>query len=646
MIGEILGNRYEILEQIGEGGMAIVYKALDNKLSRNVAVKVLKNELSDNEDIVNKFKREATAIATLSDVNIVNVLDVGNQDGANYIVMEYVKGKTLKEVIVDFGKLNYETTIRIGTQIAKALDCAHKNNIIHRDVKPQNVLVTEDGLIKVTDFGIAKFASSATLTNTTTIMGSAQYLSPEQARGSRLDTRTDIYSLGIVLYEMVTGRLPFEADSPVTIALKHIQEDVVPPKELNPALLDSLNKLILKAMEKDADKRYQTAKELISDLDRIKENPNVVIDKSQNGNDGQTMVMKADKTVIMKALDSDNDNLNSKDEEYYDEDEDYYDEDEEQKEDKSKKDAENTKKVKKVVEAPKKEKIVETPKKAENKVTKTNSMNKNRIIIGFIAIAAIFLVFVIGAKFLSKKGTTDGTNATNVQATNVKVPDVEEQSLEKAKQILEKNNLKNYEVKNKPHNSVASGYVINTNPTADTEIASNAKIIIYVSNGPANKNVTIPDESNKTLDEATEDLSSLGLTITSSSQTTNDQSKDGKVASTSPSAGKVVKSDVKVTINYYKYKAGDNASSDNAKPSPDSVLKVGMTEAEALAAIENGYLISYRINGSSDGTLTKWEEEPYKNGTRVILTFGGNKKDNTDTSKSTDSTNTTDSGNQ
>ena len=230
MIGEVLGNRYEIEEKIGEGGMSIVYKARCNKLNRYVAVKVLKKEMSDNEDIVNKFKREATAIAALSDNNIVNILDVGSQDDVNYIVMEYVKGKTLKELIKQFGKLNYETAITIAIQIAKALECAHKNNIIHRDVKPQNILVTEEGLIKVTDFGIAKSTSSATLTNTTTIMGSAHYFSPEQAKGTLVDNRTDLYSLGVVLYEMVTGKVPFEADSPVTIALKHIQEEVVPPK--------------------------------------------------------------------------------------------------------------------------------------------------------------------------------------------------------------------------------------------------------------------------------------------------------------------------------------------------------------------------------------------------------------------------------
>ena len=173
--------------------------------------------------------------------------------------------------------MNYETAVKIGIQVAKALDCAHKNGIIHRDVKPQNILVTEDGVIKVTDFGIAKSSGSGTLTNSSTVMGSAHYFSPEQAKGSFLDVRTDLYSLGVVLYEMTTGRLPFDAESPVTVALKHIQEEPIPPKQINSKIPESLNNLILKAMSKDPNKRYQTARELINDLQKIKDDPNVKI---------------------------------------------------------------------------------------------------------------------------------------------------------------------------------------------------------------------------------------------------------------------------------------------------------------------------------------------------------------------------------
>ena len=323
MKGIILGGRYELLEKIGEGGMAEVYKAKDNKLNRFVAVKILKKQFADNEDIALKFKREATAIANLSDANIVNVLDVGTQEDIDYIVMEYVSGKTLKELIKYSGKLNYNTAIKIALQIAKALDCAHRNNIIHRDIKSQNIMVTELGEVKVTDFGIAKSTDSQTITNTTSIIGSAHYLSPEQAKGTYIDFRSDIYSFGIVLYEMVTGRLPFEGDSPVTVDLKHLKEDHVPPKNMNSAVPDSLNKLILKSIQKEPIKRYQNAKEIIQDLQKIQDNPDVVIggDISSVDNDS-TIIMSPISAPISTANTS---HISKLEEDYYDEYDDDYD---------------------------------------------------------------------------------------------------------------------------------------------------------------------------------------------------------------------------------------------------------------------------------------------------------------------------------
>lgn len=291
MIGTMLSNRYEIMEKIGEGGMAEVYKAKCHKLNRFDAIKILKREYVKDVDLVEKFKREATAIANLSDNNIVNIFDVGTQDDINYIVMEYVKGKTLKQIIRENGKLNHEKAMDIATQIAKALDCAHKNNIIHRDIKPQNILVTEEGLVKVTDFGIAKSPDSATITNSGKILGSAHYFSPEQAKGTYVDGRTDIYSLGIVLYEMVTGRVPFDAESPVSVALKHIQEPVVPPKQINERIPESLNRLILKCIEKEPIRRYQSIKDLLSDLIKIQKDSNCEI-VSNNLDDDFTRVMQ------------------------------------------------------------------------------------------------------------------------------------------------------------------------------------------------------------------------------------------------------------------------------------------------------------------------------------------------------------------
>ncbi len=285
MIGTMLGSRYELLEKIGEGGMAIVYKAKCHLLNRYVAVKILKEEFSNNVDFMDKFKKEAASAASLSSNYIVNIYDVGQEKDINYIVMEYIKGKTLKQVILQNGSMNNSQVIDYGIQIAKALECAHKNNIIHRDIKPHNILVTEDGTVKVTDFGIAKASSSVTITNTSTVMGSAHYFSPEQAKASFVDFRTDIYSFGIVLYEMVTGRVPYDAESPVSVALKHIQEPVVPPKDINGNVPENLNKLILKAIEKEPIKRYQTANEMLLDLQRIQKNSAYTVTTNNNEND-------------------------------------------------------------------------------------------------------------------------------------------------------------------------------------------------------------------------------------------------------------------------------------------------------------------------------------------------------------------------
>ncbi|HEY5561146.1 MAG TPA: Stk1 family PASTA domain-containing Ser/Thr kinase [Clostridiaceae bacterium] len=277
MIGTILGNRYELLEKIGEGGMAIVYKARCNLLNRFVSVKILKDEFSKDKDFVDRFKSEALAVASLSQNNIVNIYDVGSQDSINYIVMEYIQGKTLKQVIIESGRLEYTRVINIAIQICKALECAHKNNIVHRDIKPHNILLTEEGIIKVTDFGIAKAANSSTLTNTNKVMGSAHYISPEQAKGAIVDYRTDIYSFGIVLFEMITGKVPFDAETTVTVALKHIQDPITPPIELNKYMPLSLNNLIMKATEKETFKRYQSVKDLRLDLEMIKDNPETII---------------------------------------------------------------------------------------------------------------------------------------------------------------------------------------------------------------------------------------------------------------------------------------------------------------------------------------------------------------------------------
>jgi serine/threonine-protein kinase len=274
MIGTVLGDRYEIIEKIGGGGMALVYKAKCRLLNRYVAIKILRDEFINDEEFIKKFRRESQAAASLSHPNIVNIYDVGvdEKDGheIQYIVMEYIKGRTLKDVIKEKGKLTVDETIEYSIQIAEALEHAHKNHIVHRDIKPHNIMVTEDGRVKVTDFGIARAATASTVTNTSNVIGSVHYFSPEQARGGYTDEKSDIYSLGIVMYEMITGKVPYEGDSPITVALKHIQEDITPPREMDSTVPVSLQNIIMRCVQKSQIDRYSTASELLTDLKKVK----------------------------------------------------------------------------------------------------------------------------------------------------------------------------------------------------------------------------------------------------------------------------------------------------------------------------------------------------------------------------------------
>ena len=272
--GRLLGNRYEILENIGNGGMATVYKAKCHVLNRFVAVKVLRDEFTTDEEFVKRFNTEAQSAASLTHPNIVSVYDVGSEGNIHYIVMELIKGKTLKEIINEDGALSWKWSLNVAIQIASALETAHKNNIIHRDIKPHNIIITEDGIAKVTDFGIAKAVSNSTITAFGTTIGSVHYFSPEHARGGFTDAKSDLYSLGVVLYEMVTGKVPFNADTPVSVALKHMQEKPIEPMKVNPNVPKAVNDIIMKAMQKDVNLRYQNATEMLRDLSKALKNPN------------------------------------------------------------------------------------------------------------------------------------------------------------------------------------------------------------------------------------------------------------------------------------------------------------------------------------------------------------------------------------
>ena len=266
-VGKRLDGRYEIIEIIGVGGMAVVYKAFDNIDNRIVAVKILKDEYLTNEEFRRRFKNESKAIAVLSHPNIVRVFDVSYGDRLQYIVMEYVEGITLKEYIEQQGKIDTREAVYFVTQILRALQHAHDKGIVHRDIKPQNIMLISDGTIKVTDFGIARFSRSETKTMTEQAIGSVHYISPEQAKGSVTDSKSDLYSVGVVLYEMLTGQLPFQADNTVSVALMHLQKEPLRPRQINPNIPVGLEQIILRAMQKNPNDRYQSASEMLVDID-------------------------------------------------------------------------------------------------------------------------------------------------------------------------------------------------------------------------------------------------------------------------------------------------------------------------------------------------------------------------------------------
>lgn len=495
----LLGGRYELLEKIGEGGMSEVYKAKCTKLNRFVAVKILKKEFSENEDISNKFRKEAAALAKLSESNIVNVLDVGNENDMEYFVMEYIDGKTLKDIIKYHGKLSYQTTIKVGLQIAKGLECAHKNNIIHRDVKPQNILVTENGEVKITDFGIAKSTTSDTITNTQTIVGSAHYFSPEQAKGSFIDSRSDIYSLGVVLYEMVTGVLPFDGESPVTIALKHIQDTPVSPKILNSAIPESLNKIILKCINKDPNLRYSSMKELSQDLQRVQDNPDILISNQKNE-------AINDRTIIMPSMNNiinDKSNKASKSlkEEYYD-DEDYVEDEED-----------------------------------DEPLIGISKGKKRGIIIG-ICIAVILIFFVIGFYFLG------GAKSPK----EVAIPNIMNISREEAKAKLEELKLVYREVHVDDTSDKPEGTILEVDPKVGTMVMEGTEVRVTVSAGIETYEMPSFKENNK--EYVIQWLKQKGIEPTIEEEFSDDIEK-GKILDQEPAAGEKINknTDVKIIVS-------------------------------------------------------------------------------------------------
>ena len=550
--GMILCDRYEILDVVGAGGMSIVYKARDHRLNRNVAIKVLKPEFSNDKNFVTKFRIEAQASAGLTHPNIVNVYDVGEDRGLNYMVMELVEGITLKEYIERKGRLSHKETISIAIQMCSGIGAAHASGIIHRDIKPQNIIISKDGKVKVTDFGIAKAITSNTVS--TNAMGSVHYTSPEQARGGFSDQRSDIYSIGITLFEMVTGQVPFDGETTVEVAMKHLQQEITPPSELVPDIPYSLEQIILKCTQKSSERRYESTGALIQDLKHSLVDP-----------DGDFVVIPPiggmTDTVIMTDKDLDDIRNGNDDEEYdteeYDTDE--YDTDTMYGNDDNDEDYEN----------------YESGRGADEVNPHMHKIMKILTIV-VVAIIVLILVFTVGKAagvFKSFGGIT--TQDEEDKSGKVTVPDVRGMSEEDAKALLNKKGLGIQVVTRKESKKYKAGKISKQTPEAGEKVSKHTKIEVVVSSGLVGSKKAIPDVSGMSETEAQNELEEAGFKVTSSFQY-DDSVESGKVINTTPEAGTKAEKGSTVTMLV--------SQGSNKKTVPDVR---GMADATAQSTIKS-----------------------------------------------------------
>lgn len=582
--GMFLADRYEIIEQIGTGGMADVYKAKCHKLNRYVAIKVMKSEFSQDKTFVSKFWAEAQSAAGLVNPNVVNVYDVGVENGIYYIVMELVEGITLKKYIEKRGRLPYKEAVSIAIQVANGMDAAHKHNIVHRDIKPQNIIISKEGKVKVTDFGIAKVASSATI-NTSASMGSVHYISPEQARGGYSDERSDIYSLGITLFEMLTGTVPFDGDSAVSVAVQHIQDSIPLPSQLVEGVPVSVDKIVLKCTQKKTDRRYQSAAELIVDLKKSLVMPDEDFVRMGSAYDS---VLKKDK----EEYNQDDDELLTESA-GHDLDDDNDDTDDELLENDSDKDED--------IDDERNDKL---------------ELVMKCIGIGIAVIILMITIFVV-IKLVGNGKNTAKNNKNSVEATTVntannnssdmvEVPKVVGMTKEDAIKALNKLGL-GYKAVTQSSDTVAEDCVISQGNVGGSKVEKNSQIVLTISTGKENKEVTVPNVKGKSEQEAKEAIEAANL-VASVDYQYSDSVEAGNVIKYSPS-GSVAEGST-VTIHVSRGKKVTNVSVPNV---------LGMSESLASQTLDSANLkvtVKYETSSKAEyGTVTS--QTPYSAGDSV-----------------------------
>ena len=538
--GVFLGKRYEILGRIGSGGMADVYKGKDHKLNRFVAIKVLKSTYRSDETFIKKFLSEAQAAAGLMHPNVVNVYDVGQDRGLYYMVMELVEGITLKDYIEKKGKLSAKETISISIQMVTGIQAAHNCHIIHRDIKPQNIIISKDGKVKVTDFGIARATTStATQAVTTTVMGSVHYTSPEQARGGIVDEKSDIYSAGITMYEMITGHVPFDGDSTVTVALKHLNEVIKSPAEEVPDIPYSLECIIMKCTQKLPNKRYMSCEELLQDLKHSLVDPEgdfVVLDgvtkrmpATSQDTGRTTVVMSPDELNRMKNRQNYNDDYDDDYEDDYDDDYDdrrrsRYDDDD--------------------YDDRRKDRYDDRRKKNEvNKDTK--KIMKILMVVAGVVIALLIMFLVGNAVGVFKGGK--GTTTQQTDSEMVKVPDVTGKTYEEAQKELNKYDLGIHK-STAPSDTVAKGKIISQDPADGKKVKKHTTVNVVISSGEEAKMTTIPSVVGLAEADAEKALQAKNLVVKKGDPVYSDDVEQGEVVSVSPSEGAEVKEGTTVTL--------------------------------------------------------------------------------------------------